>query len=182
MTSRGIFLSTFLWAAVVVVLVHTADFPGSVPNFRDESGGGILLDVKPAFTPDEIYRRLEGYGERGRRNYYFRNLTVDVLLPLSVLPFFVLLASRSAPAGSRPFARWVLIAFPSLYVLFDLVENATVLRLLGAYPERLNGLASTLPFTTLLKRTASLLALAAPLALLGIQFVRRRKASSPPAK
>jgi hypothetical protein len=176
MNSRRVFVFAFIWAAFVIIAVHTADFPGSVPNFRDESGGGILLDVKPAFTPDEIYGRLSGYGEQGRRNYYFRNVTVDVLLPLSVLPFFLLLASRSAPPGSRPFARWMLMALPSLYVLFDFVENATVLRLLAAYPERLNVLASTLPYTTVLKRTASLLALAAPLAMLGIQFVRARMA------
>ena len=176
MTSRRIFVFAFIWAAVVIIAVHTADFPGSVPNFRDNSGGGILLDVKPAFTPDEIYGRLGGYGEQGRRNYAFRNRTVDILLPLSVLPFFLLLARRSLPAGSRPFARWMLIALPSLYVLFDFVENATVLRLLAAYPDRLNALANTLPYTTVLKRTASLLAVVIPLGMLGLQYARARMA------
>lgn len=174
MTSRSIFVFAFIWAALVVVAVHTADFPGSVPNFRDESGGGILLDVKAAFTPDEIYGRFDGYGEQGRRNYSFRNRTVDILLPLSVLPFFLLLARRSLPAGSRLFARWMVSAVPWLYVLFDFVENATVLRLLAAYPDRLNALANTLAYTTILKRTASLLALVIPLAMLGIQFVRAK--------
>jgi hypothetical protein len=58
-------------------------------------------------------------------------------VPLSVLPFFVLRAKRSVPAGSRSrFARRMLVAGPSLYVLFDLIENAIVLRLLAAYPDR----------------------------------------------
>lgn len=70
--------------------VHALDFPGSVPNFRNRSGGGILLDIKPAFSEAGVYERLDSYGEEGRRIYSFRNATVDVVLPLSLLPFLFL--------------------------------------------------------------------------------------------
>ena len=84
-------------AVTVVVAVHTLDFPGSVPRFEKISGGGVLLDAVPAFSVDDVYARLAGYGEEGRAGYAFRNLTVDVLLPLSMLPFLFLVIWR----GSR---------------------------------------------------------------------------------
>src|SRR5215217_7540161 len=83
----AVMAAAFVWAASVVLIVHLADFHGSVRDFTHASGGGTLLDAVPAFTPDDIYRRLDGYGAPGRDNYRFRNLTIDVLLPLSVLPF-----------------------------------------------------------------------------------------------
>src|SRR4051794_13389981 len=101
MRSPKIFLLTLLWAALIVVAVHFLDFRGSVPNFTHVSGGGALLDALPAFTADEVYARLTGYGEQGRQNYSFRNVTVDVLLPLSVLPFLFLLALRASTSLSR---------------------------------------------------------------------------------
>ena len=79
MTTRTIFLTALVWAVVVVLVVHFLDFPGSVPNFRQVSGGGTLLDASPAFTADSVYQRLGEYGDEGRRNYSFRNVTVDIL-------------------------------------------------------------------------------------------------------
>lgn len=80
MMSRKLLLWTALAAIGVVFAVHWLQFPGSVPDFQRASAGGTLLDAVPAFTEDETYRRLAHYGEEGRRNYAFRNVTVDVLL------------------------------------------------------------------------------------------------------
>jgi hypothetical protein len=110
MRTRKAFVIAGLWAFLVVGAVHFIQFPGSVPDFNRASDGGILLDASPAFTPDGIYDRLTGYGEAGRRNYSFRNVTVAVLLPLSVLPFLVLLIRRALaayaprPSSERPAA------------------------------------------------------------------------------
>ena len=68
----------------------------------------------------------------------------------------------------------MLLSLPFVYVLFDLLENATVLRLLANYPERLVLLATALPYMTMITRVASLLALAIPVSLLAFQFLRRR--------
>jgi hypothetical protein len=172
---REIFIVAGVWAFLVVLAVHFLQFPGSVPDFNRASGGGVLLDALPAFTPDGIYDRLAGYGEAGRQNYSFRNVTIDVLLPLSVLPFLVLLIRRALARYSlRPILRGLLLSVPVAYVVFDLLENASVLALLTNYPERMNVLAASLPYTTLVKRAASLLALGLPLAMLGFEFVRRK--------
>ena len=145
-------------------------FPGSVPDFVRASGGGTLLDAKPAFSEEALYIRIEAYGQEGRGNYKFRNLTVDVLLPLSVLPFLVLLSRRAVDRlGRRRFLGAVMLAAPFAYVTFDLVENAMVLALLEQYPQRRSALAAALPYATIIKRVASLLALLLPLAALTLR-------------
>ena len=174
MTTRTIFLTALVWAVVVVLVVHFLDFPGSVPNFRQVSGGGTLLDASPALTADAIYQRLGEYGDEGRKNYFFRNVTVDILLPLSVLPFLFLLMRRAVISiALSGFLRAMLLSLPVVYVLFDLLENSIVLVLLGKYPERLDTLAASLPYATIIKRVASLLAIGVSLAILGMNSVKR---------
>lgn len=176
MSTRKAFVIAGLWALLVVIAVHFLQFPGSVPDFNRASGGGILLDASPAFTPDGIYERLAGYGEEGRRNYSLRNVTIDVLLPLSVLPFLLLLSRRAfARYSPATVMRGFVLSLPVVYVVFDLLENASVLVLLANYPERMNVLAASLPYTTLVKRAASLLALGVPLVMLGLEFIRRKQ-------
>ena len=167
-----------LWAAVVVFAVHLGSFPGSVPDFTRVSGGGTLLDAIPAFTTDDVYQRLDGYGKAGRENYAFRNLSVDIVLPLSVFPFAFLVARRAAaPFVGQTLIRAPILALPFAYVILDLLENAAVLGLLAAYPERVRLLAASLPYATILKRAASLLTLVVPLVLLGARAVRARSAA-----
>jgi hypothetical protein len=169
------FVAVFLLAMVVFVAVHFVDFRGSVPDFRRASGGGTLLDMTPAFSEDGVYERLAGYGTEGRANYAFRLITVDVLLPLALLPFLFLwmrLALGRLSLGAAPRALW--LAIPVLYVFFDLLENGSVLALLANYPGRMHSVSLVLPYVTVIKRAASLLAIFVPLAILGVTLIRTR--------
>lgn len=167
--------ATFAIAIIVFVAVHFFSFRGSVPDFRRASGGGTLLDMTPEFSEDALYARLAGYGEEGRANYAFRNVTFDVLLPLALLPFLFLwmraALSRIAP---RAASRALLLSVPILYVVFDLVENGTVLVLLANYPERMPVPSALLPYVTIVKRVASMLAIFAPLIILAFAGIRRQ--------
>jgi hypothetical protein len=177
MTPRTIFVAALVWAVLVVIAVHFLDFPGSVPDFQHASGGGTLLDASPAFSSTGVYSRLDEYGEDGRRNYAFRNMTIDVLLPLSVLPFLFLMMRKAVmPFRFGQLLRAALLSLPVIYVVFDLLENSIVLVLLGNYPQRLDLLAVSLPYTTIVKRAASLLAMAVPLVMMGLNSVRSRAA------
>ncbi len=182
MRTPTVFVAALIWAVLVVAAVHFLDFPGSVPNFQQASSGGALLDAVPAFTADSIYQRLDAYGHEGRKNYSFRNVTVDVLLPLSALPFLFLLMLRAVtavPVGRS--WRATLLSVPLVYVIFDLVENSIVLVLLSSYPERINALAMTLPSVTIIKRIASLLAIGVPLMMLGFRiFSQVPETKAPP--
>lgn len=175
MTKHRTFLFAFVLALLVVFAVHSLDFPGSVPRFKEMSGGGVLLDQSPSFTVDATYKRLSDYGEEGRKEYAFRNVTVDILLPLSLLPFLFLLMFRAlASLQVNRSLRVLLLSLPLVYVIFDLVENAAVLVLLHNYPRRMDAVAGLLPYVTSVKRAASLLAIFVPLGIFGIQFLRRK--------
>jgi hypothetical protein len=160
-------------AILAVFSVHFLDFPGSVPRFERVSGGGVLLDVLPAFTVDGVYARLVGYGEAGRQSYTMRNVTVDLILPLSMLPFlYLLMLNAVRPLRLNSLLQVSLLSLSLTYVILDLAENAGVLMLLSNYPQRVNWVAGLLPYVTLVKRVASLLAIFVPLALIGIRFLR----------
>ena len=155
--------------------VHALDFHGSVPNFRNRSGGGILLDIKPAFSEAGVYERLDSYGEEGRRIYSFRNATVDVVLPLSLLPFLFLFMLKAFEAlHLSRLQRLFLLSLSIVYALFDFAENAAVLVLLKRFPDRIHLLAVVLPYLTTVKRTASILSFVLPLAIFASAFVRNR--------
>ena len=179
MKSRALLALASLLAVIAVFAVHSLDFPGSVPDFVRASGGGVLLDVKPSFSEEAIYHRLADYGERGRSNYAFRNRTVDVLLPLAVFPALFLLMLHAVSHFS--FARGLrafLYSLPFVFVIFDFAENGVVLALLAHFPDRAPLLAGTLPYLTVVKRIASLLALAMPLVMFIVALVRAGKSKS----
>jgi len=176
MTRKRTFVFVFVLAFLVVFAVHFLDFPGSVPRFKEISGGGVLLDQSPSFTVDAIYKRLSDYGANGRKEYAFRNITVDILLPLSLLPFlFLLMLHAIRPLQLSRSLRLLLLSLPVVYVVFDFAENAAVLALLNNYPTRMELTAGILPFLTLVKRVASLLALVVPVGIFAIRFLRRNK-------
>jgi hypothetical protein len=174
MMSRKLLIATFIGALLVIFGVHLLDFPGSVPDFQRASGGGTLLDAIPSFSEEETYRRVADYGEEGRKNYAFRNLTVDVLLPLAVFPFlllFMLHALERYRLG-RP-TRALFLALPVVYLIFDFAENGLVLVLLANFPDRLHIASGILPYVTVVKRAASILALLIPAAIFLVSLIRR---------
>ncbi|KAA5542054.1 MULTISPECIES: hypothetical protein [Adhaeribacter] len=175
MTKNSTLAFATAWAFLVVFAIHFLDFPGSVPRFLELSNGGILLDQVPSFTVEATYQRLSDYEEEGRKSYAFRNLTVDILLPLSVLPFlFVLMLRAVTSLQLNRSLRVLLISLPFTYVIFDFAENVAVLVLLNNYPQRMHLLAGILPYVTSVKRAASLLALFVPLVIMGVRFLLSR--------
>jgi hypothetical protein len=174
--SRLVLYLALLFAASIIFAVHALDFPGSVPHFHKVSGGGVLLDVRPSFSEEEIYQRLTAYGEQGRNEYALRNVTIDVLLPLAVLPalFFLMLRALKGASPAR-LTKLVLYSFAFVYVVFDLAENGVVLALLANYPERMHWLAALLPYITIVKRSASLLAIGMPLLILAARHLQGRR-------
>ena len=65
-----------------------------------------------------------------------------------------------------------MLAIPFAYVGFDLAENASVIALLTSYPDRLAVLSAVLPYLTVVKRAASMLALIVPLLILAFAVLR----------
>jgi hypothetical protein len=153
MNSNKVFYASLVWALLMFFVIHFLKFPGSVPDFREASGGGALLDNSVEFSSDGVYQRLESIGDEGRANYRFRNLTIDLLLPLSLFTFLFLWMRRSTERFlSRPRMRGLLLALPLVYLVFDFIENFLVIVLIEHYPARVDSLASMLAYITILKR------------------------------
>ena len=175
MTNRDHFLLALLVALFFVFTIHFLNFPGSVPNFVKSSNGGVLLDAVPSFSEDELYRRLAEYGVEGRRNYTRRNLTVDLILPIGVLPFLLILMRLALNKFAMGrITQLMLLSLPLAYVALDFAENGAVLVLLSNFPERVHHVAGIVPYLTVLKRAASMLAIFIPLIILVSSLVSRR--------
>lgn len=154
MTESRIFYVALTVAVVVFALIHFVPFAGSVPHFIRITDGGALFDTKIPSSTRDLYERIEGYGEEGRKEYIFRNLTTDILLPLAMLPALFLGTRRVNRRFALKVTGTVLLALPFVYVALDIVENLTVISLISHYPERQPELATALPIVTMLKRFA----------------------------
>lgn len=164
-------LSVFI-AVITVWAIHAGDFSGSVPRFRQESGGE-LFDTKIARSSEEVFERIDGFGACGRAEYMFRNVTTDIVLPLSVLPMLVLCTRQWRDRRRSPKLRLALGAAPFIYVFFDLVENFVVYFLIAQHPDANEALAHILPWLTIVKRIGAFTSLAI-LAASTVSWVRNR--------
>jgi hypothetical protein len=169
---KPLLLSLGVFAAVFTA-THVLKFPGSVAHFVEVTGGQSIFDLSPAFSSDEVYRRLDAMGEAGRSAYLRLIWTVDILFPLAALYFLLTLAKvaeREAGPG-RPLDR-LLFSLPLVYFSFDLLENVSALALIGAFPAQLPIVGSTIGVLTVIKRTSMMLALTVPLLLVARTRIR----------
>lgn len=158
--------AAFAGFLVTLVATHAAPIPGGVRSVHASVGHGALFDQQPAFDPLEVYRRIEGFGEVGRAAYQQFTYTTDLVFPLAMFGFLVVLgrfvAGRVAPG---PVGGRVVAAAPVLWLAADLVENGLVFTLLAAYPEPHLVAAGLLPYVTVAKFALLLAAFVGPLAL-----------------
>ena len=109
----------------------------------DPTGTLGVLDLKFGFTPDEAYNMLTAYGEEGRKYYFFAEAIIDIIYPVIYTITNVLLLSyvfkRGFTAGS--FIQQLNI-FPILATIGDFAENAGIIAMLNAFPERADSAAN----------------------------------------
>lgn len=179
MTSRSSVLVAFAIALAVFALTHFAPIPGGLKALAAASGGQPLLDLQPVFSSDEVYRRLDAFGEAGRAAYRWFTLTTDVVFPLTLAAFLYLFA-KSASQQFATTLRTFLPVVPIVWFALDMTENFSIFALLSHYPERFDFLAATLGYVTAAKRVALAAAAGVPILLLVILAVRRLLHPRPP--
>jgi hypothetical protein len=84
----GVFLA-------ILLATHFAPIPGGVRAVQASVDQEKLFDQTPAFSPDEVYRRIVAYGEVGRATYQQFTFTTDLIFPLGLFLFLFVLG-RSA--------------------------------------------------------------------------------------
>lgn len=133
---------------IIFVLLDVIFMMGVMPymqSLMSKAAGQAVVPIDlsiPTWTPDQGYALLDSYGEAGRALYRTIDLTADVIYPLIYGFAFALLltflARKIAPSN-----KWLpyLAFLPLLAVVFDYAENATIIAMLNAYPEKLVGVA-----------------------------------------
>ncbi len=124
---------------LVLTLIFTfVIFPPFIGQIaRLASGGEGLIDTEFGYTPERALQMVAAYGHEGRLLYAITTLTADLLYPLVYSLFMALVLvfsfGRVFPPAS-PLQGLVYLPFAAAAA--DYLENASVLALLGTYPQQ----------------------------------------------
>jgi len=125
-----------LVALMIFVLFTTLVLPAQAAEANANSGGAGSPDTSFFYSPADLYRYAEAYGEAGRQAYVRARFTFDLVWPL-VYAFFLVTAiswlfSWAFPAQSL-WQRANLV--PLLGLLFDYLENLATSLVMLRYPQ-----------------------------------------------
>jgi hypothetical protein len=164
--SRTALVSTLGVFLITLLATHFAPIPGGVRALRASVNHQKLFDQSPAFSPDEIYRRIVAFGEVGREAYQQFTYTTDAIFPFALFLFlFVLARIIGERVALAKLTRISLSIGPILWFVSDLVENGIVYFLLSSYPTRHAVPATMLAYVTVSKFSLLLVSFVLPLAV-----------------
>ena len=168
-------LGSFVIFAIVFVGTHFFEIPRSSKAVTKALNGLEIFDKKPSYSSDEVYARMEMFPEYGRMLYKQFTYTIDVLFPITLFVFLILLARFTINKFrlSKPLQIGLQI-IPVTWISMDFVENAIVFSLLDQYPAKNHFLAGSLGYITLIKFTLLLLSIIAPAAIIAFNIFRKR--------
>lgn len=156
--------SAFAIFFMTLILTHALPIPGGVKSLHASLGHQQLFDQRPSFSQDEVYQRIESFGEAGRESYRLFTYTSDFFFPLSLLLFlFVLSKFVEERVNICKTASNVLKMLPFLWFAFDMLENMTIFSVLSIYPSKMSFLANVLAYLTVGKFLLLLAAFALPI-------------------
>jgi hypothetical protein len=135
-------------------------------RIKEHSAGLGVPDLLHGFTAAELYARLEAFGPEGRRIYAFAEL-VDMIYPLVYATFFAFLLALAARRLFAAGSRWAAVCvLPYGAMVSDYLENACFFTVLGAWPARLDAVATLGGVFNLVKW--GIFAVTLPLVLVGL--------------
>ncbi len=126
-----------------------------LPNYTRQispPGAPGILDTRFGYTPDEAYSTLEAFGEQGRKAYLHMLLIADSLYPFIYGMLLILGASFFLNKGLHKeniFRLLNVIAIDA--VIFDFLENFSILYLLYQFPARADGIARLASISGIIK-------------------------------
>jgi hypothetical protein len=136
-----------------------------------------LMDLSFGFTPERGYKIIKSNGEEGRKIYLLVESFVDIIYPIVYSTAFVLLISFLIKKnGWDIYKNLNLLPYGSL--IFDIIENVGIIKMLTEYPQMSNFWASNASYAGMLKWVFAGLTLAIVLICLimwGIATIRKSK-------
>jgi hypothetical protein len=140
-------------AALLIFLLFTAlVLPQQATKAEQETGGADSPDTSFFYTPADLYRMAESYGEQGRQAYIRARFTFDLVWPLVYTLFLATAISWVFGKAFAPGSRWQRANLTPLFAaLFDYLENLSTSLVMGRYPDQTAVVALLAPLFTALK-------------------------------
>lgn len=138
----------FVVFLIFMVFVLPAQAAGA-DTFSGETGSP---DMSFFYSPQELYKMAEAYGEGGRQAYIQARFTFDLIWPLAYTFFFGTAISWTFAVVFPPDSRWRwanLVPFGAL--VFDYLENLSTSLVMYRYPATGGVMAFFAPIFTVLK-------------------------------
>jgi hypothetical protein len=144
------------WVALAALLIFTLFIvlvlPQQATEAEQETGSADSPDTSFFYTPADLYRMAESYGEEGRQAYVRARFTFDLVWPLVYTLFLVTAISWVFGRAFAPDSRWQRANLvPLLGALFDYLENLSTSLVMLRYPAQTAAVDLLAPLFTALK-------------------------------
>jgi hypothetical protein len=154
-------------------------FPRYQSQLSQAAGQQVApLDTRFAYSAQEVTSLFEVLGEDGRQTYRTVVGIIDMIFPLVYGGLFTLVIAWLLRKLTAPSSPWMFVSLlPLTGVIFDYLENFTILRLLNQYPDISPDTVSWGEQMTQLKHVTGLLSVVIALVLVVIltsRYVAKR--------
>jgi hypothetical protein len=141
-----------LSALVVFLMFSALVLPQQASKAERETGSAVSPDTSLFYSPAQLYRIAEQYGEGGRKAYVRARFTLDLVWPLVYTFFLATSISWVFRKAFPPDSLWQRANLaPLVAALFDYLENLSTSVVMLRYPAHTAGVDLLAPVTTLLK-------------------------------
>ncbi len=167
---------SFLIFIAFFIGTHFFNVPGSSKAVSTALHGAEIFDKSPSFTSGDVYSRIHSFPIDGIALYKQFTYTIDILFPLTLFAFLILLSLYITNRLLLPRRiKLTLLLIPIVWFVSDMVENATIYYLLSTFPSRHDVLANMLGYLTITKFSLLLLSIAIPTLLRVFEHDLKRK-------
>lgn len=154
--SNGLRLSSPGWLALLALVIFglftALVLPAQASQAATQAGEAGSPDLSLWYTPSDLHRMAEAYGEAGRQEYVRSHFTFDLAWPLVYTFFLVTAISWLFARGFPLTSHWQLANLaPLAAMLLDFLENISTSLVMLAYPQPLTVIAWLAPIFTFLK-------------------------------
>lgn len=140
-------------AALLIFLLFTAlVLPQQATKAEQAASSADSPDTSFFYSPGDLYRMAESYGEQGRQAYVRARFTFDLVWPLVYTLFLVTATSWVFGQAFAPDSRWQRANLvPLLGPLLDYLENLSTSLVMLRYPAQTAVVDLLAPLFTALK-------------------------------
>ena len=140
-------------AALFIFLLFSAlVLPQQATKAEQETGSADSPDMSFFYSPSDLYRMAESYGEEGRQAYIRARFTFDLVWPLVYTLFLTTSIGWVFGKAFGPDSRWQRANLvPLLGALFDYLENLSTSLVMLRYPDQTAVVDALAPVFTALK-------------------------------